>query len=340
MDLSGKRVVVIGGGGFIGSHVVEELLKTPVKDVVVYDNFTRGSRWNLEKALADKRVSIFPAGGDIRDVDVLDSALSHADGVVHLAAMWLLHCQDYPRTAFDVNVQGTFNVLEACVRNGVERVVYSSSASVYGDAVESPMSESHPFNNRNFYGATKISGEAMFRAYFERYGLRYVGLRYMNVYGPRQPLGGAYSGVIPSVLERLAAGEGPVVNGDGTQSYDFVSVVDAAKCNVLALESDECDEFFNVGTGIQTSVKELCDILVRLSGLDVQVEFRPYSQEDQRGLVQTRVGSVAKAESRLAFRARIALEDGLKQMLDHFGAGSDSSVNVGKSLSSGDLREA
>lgn len=161
MQLTGKRILVIGGAGFIGSHVVEELLTTDVSSVVIYDNFARGKKSNIEHLLADPRCTIFPAGGDIRDVDVLDSAVRESDAVIHLSAMWLLHCKDFPRTAFTVNIEGTFNVLEACVRNSVERLVYSSSASVYGDAASVPMTEEHPFNNRNFYGATKIAGEAM-----------------------------------------------------------------------------------------------------------------------------------------------------------------------------------
>ena len=182
MDIRGKRLVVIGGAGLIGSHVVDELVKEDVGEVVIYDNFVRGPHENLADALKDPRVKIHDVGGDIMHTDILDSALVNADGVFHLAALWLLQCHDYPRSAFEVNVKGTFNVLDACVRNGVSRLVWSSSASVYGDAVQEPMTEDHPFNNQNFYGATKICGEAMARAYHHRYGLNYTGMRYMNVY--------------------------------------------------------------------------------------------------------------------------------------------------------------
>ena len=165
MDLSGKRIVVIGGAGLIGSHVVDALVREDVARIVVYDNMVRGSRENLELALRDDRVSVFEAGGDITQSDLLAAALDSADGVFHLAALWLLQCHDFPRTAFDVNIRGTFNVFEACITAGVDRLVYSSSASVYGDALEEPMTEEHPFNNRNFDGATKIAGEAMARAF-------------------------------------------------------------------------------------------------------------------------------------------------------------------------------
>ncbi len=316
MELSGKRVLVIGGAGFIGSHVVAELLQTDVSKIVVYDNYARGKRSNIAESLEDPRVSIFEDGGDIREVDVLNNAMKDVDAVVHLAAMWLLHCKDYPRTAFDVNIAGTFNVLEACVNNGIERLVYSSSASVYGDAVEVPMFETHPFNNRNFYGATKIAGEAMCRAFHDRYGLSYVGLRYMNVYGPHQDQTAAYTGVIPIMLNKIDANEAPIINGDGSQAYDFVTARDTARCNVLALKADVTDEFYNVGTGVQTSIRELCDLILELRKSNLKVTFNPYSPEDARRLVQNRIGSPRKAAKDLNFVARDSLRDGLKHLID------------------------
>jgi len=316
VDIDGKSVLVIGGGGFIGSHVVSELLRTDVGRVVVYDNFTRGKLSHLEESLTDARCAVFPDGGDIRDVDVLNAAISRADGVIHLAAMWLLHCKDYPRTAFDVNIQGTFNVLEACVNNDVERLVYSSSASVYGDAVEVPMTEDHPFMNRNFYGASKIAGEAMCRAFHDRYGLSYVGLRYMNVYGPHQDQTAAYTGVIPIMLNKIDASEAPVINGDGSQAYDFVTVQDAARANVLALQSTATDEFYNVGTGVQTSIKELCDLILDLRQSDLEVTYKPYSAEDARRLVQNRIGSPVKASRDLGFTYTDDLTTGLQSLID------------------------
>lgn len=315
MDLDGARILVIGGAGFIGSHVVEQLLAEPVAEVRVYDNFARGKLEHLDALLNDPRCALYEHGGDVRDVDLLDDAMRGVDGVVHLAAMWLLHCKDFPRTAFHVNVEGTFNVLEACVKNGVKRLVYSSSASVYGDAVVVPMTEDHPFNNRNFYGATKIAGEAMCRAFNDRYGLDYVGLRYMNVYGPRQDQTAVYTGVIPIVLNRIDAGEAPVVNGDGTQAYDFVSVDDVARCNVLALTSDATDRFYNVGTGIQTTVRELCETMLRLTGSELEVEYRPYAEHDARALVKNRIGSTRAAAHDLGFEARIPLHEGLEALI-------------------------
>lgn len=316
MELLGKTILVIGGAGFIGSHVVEELLKTDVGRVIIYDNWARGQLSNVAESLEDPRCSVYENGGDIRDIDVLNDAVAASDGVVHLAAMWLLHCKDYPRTAFEVNIQGTFNVLEACARNSVERLVYSSSASVYGDAVEVPMSEDHPFNNRNFYGATKIAGEAMCRAYFDRYDLSYVGLRYMNVYGPHQDQTAAYTGVIPIMLNKIDANEPPTINGDGSQAYDFVSVRDVARCNVLALQSTVSDEFYNVGTGVQTTIRELCDLILELRNSDLTVTYNPYSEEDARRLVQNRIGSTDKAAADLGFMYQDSLHTGLRDLIE------------------------
>jgi UDP-glucose 4-epimerase len=316
MNLSGKRVLVIGGAGFIGSHVVSELLKTDVSSIVVYDNYARGKLSNIRESLEDKRVSVFPDGGDVREVDVLNAAMKNVDAVVHLAAMWLLHCKDYPRTAFDVNISGTFNVLEACANNDIERLVYSSSASVYGDAVELPMTEEHPFNNRNFYGASKIAGEAMCRAFHDRYGLSYVGLRYMNVYGPHQDQTAAYTGVIPIMLNKIDANEAPVINGDGSQAYDFVTARDVGRCTVLSLEADVTDEFYNVGTGVQTSIKELCDLILELKQSDLKVTYNPYSAEDARRLVQNRIGSPDKATKDLGFTYEDNLQLGLNNLIE------------------------
>lgn len=316
MELEGKKILVIGGGGFIGSQVVSELLKTSVAEVRIYDNFARGKVENLAAALGDPRCSVWPHGGDIREIDVLNGAMVGMDGVIHLAAMWLLHCKDYPRTAFHVNIEGTFNVLEACVNNNIKRLVYSSSASVYGDATEVPMTENHPFNNRNFYGATKIAGEAMCRAYHDRYGLDYVGLRYMNVYGPRQDQHAVYSGVIPIMLNNIDAGKSPTVNGDGSQAYDFIYVQDVARSNICAMQAEAADQFYNVGTGVQTSVRELCDTILDLKQSSLEVQYKPYAADDARQLVQNRIGCPRLAKEELGFEFEFGLREGLQKLID------------------------
>lgn len=314
-QIAGSKVLVIGGAGFIGSFVVSELLKESVAEVIIYDNFTRGKQENIEEQLKDPRCKVYPHGGDVRDVDVLDHAMKGVDYVVHLAAMWLLHCKDFPRTAFEVNIAGTFNVLEACVRNNVKKLIYSSSASVYGDAIEVPMTEDHPFNNKNFYGATKIAGESMCTAFNDRYGLKVIGLRYMNVFGPGQDQTAVYTGVVPIMLNKIDLNESPVINGDGSQAYDFIYVKDVARCNVAALKSDVDFGFYNVGTGIQTSIRELCDLILRMKNSSLKVTYKPYGKDDARALVQNRIGSPEKATKDLGFTYKISLEEGLKQLI-------------------------
>lgn len=316
MNIDGSKCLVIGGAGFIGGFVVKALLKENVKEVVIYDNFTRGKQVNISKSLEDERCSVFPFGGDVRELDVLDKAFEGVDYVFHLAAMWLLHCKDFPRTAFDVNIGGTYNVLEACLKHKVKKLIYSSSASVYGDAVEVPMTERHPFNNKNFYGATKISGEAMCTAFNDRYGLKVIGLRYMNVYGPGQDQHAVYSGVVPIMLNKIDSGEPPIINGDGSQAYDFVYVEDVAMANICALKSEQNFGFYNVGTEVQTTIKELCDTILRLKSSDLKVIYRPYSLDDARALVQNRIGSALKARQEIGFECKYSLKEGLMKLID------------------------
>jgi UDP-glucose 4-epimerase len=312
MKLTNQRILVIGGAGLIGSHVVDLLTKTDVKEIVIFDNFFRGRLGNLQDALKDPRVSIFPHGGDIMQSDILERAMEGIDGVFHFAALWLLQCHEYPRAAFDVNIRGTFNVIEAAIRQKVKRVVYSSSASVYGDAVEIPMTEEHPYNNFTFYGATKIAGEHMFKSLGARYGLDWVGLRYMNVYGPRQDYKGAYIAVMMKILDRLESGLPPIVYGDGSQQYDFIDVVDVARANLCAMRADVSGKCYNVGRGIGTSIKELTELLVRLTGSDAKIQFEPAGQT----FVTNRIGSIDAAERDLDFRWSIGLEEGMKRLIE------------------------
>jgi UDP-glucose 4-epimerase len=312
MDLAGKRVMVIGGAGLIGSHVIDELIKTDVAEIVVYDNFFRGRRDNLRQALHDSRVTIYPHGGDILHSDILARAMEGVHGVIHLAALWLLQSHEYPRAAFDVNIRGTYNVIEAAIANHVERVVYSSSASVYGDAVYLPMDEDHPYNNFTFYGASKIAGEHMFKSLGARYGLSWAGLRYMNVYGPRQDYKGAYIAVMMKILDRLDQGLAPVVYGDGSQQYDFIHVVDIARANIAALRSDVSGKNYNVGRGIGTSIKEITEMLLKLTGSDLEIQYEPAGQT----FVTNRIGTTELAERDLGFKWTIDLDEGLNSLIE------------------------
>lgn len=312
MNFKDKRFLVIGGAGLIGSHTVDKLVQTEAKEIIIYDNFVRGSLENLSKALNDHRVKIFEAGGDILQTDILNKAMKNIDGVFHFAALWLLQCHEYPSSAFDVNVRGTFNVMDASIKNGIERLVYSSSASVYGDAISEPMNEDHPFNNKNFYGATKIACEAMLRAYHYRYDLNFVGLRYMNVYGPRQDYSGAYIAVIMKMLDAIDKGDSPTILGDGSEAFDFVSVDDCASANLCAMNSNANNSFYNVGTGIRHSLRELAEILIDLTDSKKPINYAPRSQAT---FVKNRIGCPEKAKNEINFKAKIKLKEGLNNLI-------------------------
>jgi UDP-glucose 4-epimerase len=270
----------------------------------------RGKLANLEGAFGDGRVRF--TEGSIADRATLAAAFDGIDYVFHLAALWLFECVHEPRAALEINVGGTWNVIEAALAANVKRVVYSSSASVYGNAVITPMTEEHPFANRTMYGATKIAGEQFFRAMNEQHGLDYVGLRYMNVYGPRMDDKGTYVSVIMKVLDRIDQSEPPLIFGDGTQSYDFVHVSDVARANVLALKSEATDATYNVGAGIGTTLNELVRLMLEIVGSDLEPTYLPQEQM----FVTHRIGSTEAAERDLAFRASVDLRSGLESVVE------------------------
>jgi len=313
MNLKGKKFLLIGGAGLIGSHTLDQLLKEDVKKIIIYDNFSRGNFDNIKQALKDPRVSINDQGGDILHTDILDNALKNIDGVFHFAALWLLHCHKYPQSAFDVNVKGTFNVIELCVKNKIKKLVYSSSASVYGDAITEPIEETHPFNNKNFYGATKIASEAMLRSYYYRYNLNYIGLRYMNVYGSRQDYKGAYISVIMKMLDLIDMGRSPEIQGTGNESYDFVYVEDCAKANILAMKSNKKNIFLNVGTGKRTSLKKLAETILQLKKVKNKIK---YIKSKNKTIVKNRIGSTKKAKKEIKYEFSVNLKEGLRKTIE------------------------
>jgi UDP-glucose 4-epimerase len=299
VELAGKRFLVTGGSGFIGSHVVDALVATGAGEVVVFDVAVREG--NL--AEARKRGSIRTVEGDVRDADAVMDATSGIDGVFHMAVLPLGPSVADPRRAHDVNVGGSLNVYEAARAAGVKKVVFSSASSVYGDTAET-MDESHPLATRTMYGATKLAGELYLRAFNDAYGLDYVTLRYMNVYGQRQD-----GGLVMAVTRKLLAGEPPTIQGDGSQSFDFVHVRDVASANVHAMASDVVDDAFNVGSGTEASVREIVDRLIAI----VEADVEPVYDTTQRVLNARRVGSSARARDLMGWEAAVDLDQGLRE---------------------------
>jgi UDP-glucose 4-epimerase len=310
MDITNKSIMLIGGAGLVGSHIVDELLQEPVKEIIVFDNFVRGKRESLSAALNSPKVRVIE--GSMTDREALNRSMEGVDGVFLLASLWLGECVNDPRSAWETNVMGTWNVVEACKELGVKRIVYSSSASVYGNALVTPMTEEHPFNNRTTYGATKIANEQMFRAMYEQHKLPYIGYRYMNIYGERMDYQGTYVSVIMKAMDNILAGKPPVIFGDGSQMYDFIYVRDVAKANVLGMKADCEDEFFNIGMGVGTTINELVDMLLELMGSNLKPEYKPQAQS----FVTHRIGSTEKAETLISFKAQTSLLEGLRRVVE------------------------
>ncbi|MFJ3779395.1 SDR family NAD(P)-dependent oxidoreductase [Streptomyces sp. NPDC090075] len=311
-SVRGKKILVTGGAGTIGSNLVDLLAEGGAREVVVLDNFVRGRRANLAQALPSGVVEIVE--GDVRDADTVRKVTEGADLVFHLAAIRITQCAEEPRLANEVLVDGTFNVLEAAAAAGVAKVVASSSASVYGMAEEFPTTERHhPYNNDTFYGAAKAFNEGMLRSFHAMYGLDYVALRYFNVYGPRMDIHGLYTEVLIRWMERIEAGEPPLILGDGTQTMDFVDVRDIARANVLAAESDLTDEVFNVASGAETSLKELAEGLLEAMGAEgLEPVHGPARSVNS---VVRRLADTSQAAGRLGFTAEIDLRTGLRDLV-------------------------
>jgi UDP-glucose 4-epimerase len=303
MELAGNRFVVTGGSGFIGSHVVDQLLDAGAK-VVVFDAVVR------RENLPDEHGRLEVVEGDVTDVPALRAAMEGAAGVFHLAVLPLGACIESPRRCVDVNVVGTFNVFEAAQAAGVLKVVFSSASSVYGETSET-MDESHSLEAETMYGASKIAGEYFLRAFGDMYGLEHVVLRYMNVYGPRQE-----GGLVVNVLRRILGGSPPVINGDGSQSFDFVHVGDVAAANLRAMAADVSGEAFNVGSGNEVSVKEIVERLIVAAESDLEPEFT-----SERVLMARRVGSSEKAKRLLGWTASRDLDAGLRDVVSSLRAG-------------------
>jgi nucleoside-diphosphate-sugar epimerase len=305
------RALITGGAGLVGSHIVDQLTENGVAEIIVLDNFVRGRRENLATPLYRKAITLIE--GDMRDRPLLEKIMPGVDVVFHQAAIRITQCAEEPRLALEVLVDGTFNVLEAAVKAGVKRLVAASSASVYGLAEEFPTTERHhPYNNCTFYGAAKTFNEGLLRSLHDMYGLSYVALRYFNAYGPRMDIYGAYTEVLIRWMERIAASQSPLIFGDGAQTMDFIYVEDIARANILAAQADVTDEVFNIASGVETSLKDLAYVLLKVMGSDLKPEFGP---ERKVNSVPRRLANTRKAEQMLGFRAQVSLDEGLRRLV-------------------------
>jgi len=310
--MQNKRILITGGAGLIGSHIADLLVDERPKEIIVLDNFVRGRRENLAAAAARFPVTIVE--GDIRDQALLARTFAGVDVVFHQAAIRITQCAEEPRLALEVLVDGTFNVLEAAVNAKVSKVVAASSASVLGLAESFPTTEQHhPYNNRTIYGAAKTFNEGLLRSFAEMYGLRYVALRYFNVYGPRMDVHGVYTEVFIRWMERIAAGKAPLIFGDGSQTMDFVHVADIARANILAAKSDVTDEVFNIASGTETSLKQIAEKLLTVMGSDLTPE---HAAERKVNPVPRRLASTEKARRVLGFETTVGLDDGLRGLVE------------------------
>ncbi|MGO9217441.1 MAG: NAD-dependent epimerase/dehydratase family protein [Streptosporangiaceae bacterium] len=309
--IKGQRCLVTGGAGTIGSTIVDQLVAAEAAEVIVLDNLVRGRPGNLAGALAAGKVRL--TEGDIRDRELVASLMTGIDLVFHQAAIRITQCATEPRLALEVLVDGTYEVVEAAADAGVRKVVAASSASVYGLAQEFPTTEQqHPYDNDTLYGAAKTFNEGLLRSFRAMRGLDYVALRYFNVYGPRMDIHGLYTEVLIRWMERIEAGQPPLILGDGTQTMDFVYTEDIARANLLAAAGDVSGEVFNIGSGTETSLTELAQLLIAVMGADLELEYGP-----PRGVngVTRRLADVSRAAERLGWKAETSLEAGLSRLV-------------------------
>jgi UDP-glucose 4-epimerase len=312
MDIKGNRFLITGGAGLMGSHITERLLAKGASEIILLDNFVRGSMHNIEDALTDGRVKLVK--GDIRDLDLLRDLATGVDGLFHMAALRITACADNPAEAMEVMLVGTHNVLQTVVEKKVGKLVYASSASVYGLADVFPTNEKHHvFNNRTLYGTAKVAGEGMARSFADMYGLQYVALRYFNVYGPRMDIYGKYTEVLVRWLDKIGTGEPPLIFGDGLQTMDLVYIDDVTDANIMAMESNVTDEVFNVASGTETSLLELLHALLKVTGSTLQPEFLPARSVNP---VPRRLADTKKAENILGFKAKVGVEEGLRRLIN------------------------
>ena len=309
-----STILVTGGAGFIGSYVVEQLIPLQPKKIIILDNFIRGTKENMKSFYANPIVEFHE--GDIRDTIKLEHCIAGSDYIFHMAALRINACAASPRDGFEVMLKSTFEIAELAVKHKVKKVIYSSSASVYGLAQHFPTPETdNPYNNQTFYGAAKMWGEQLFRSYKFMYGLDYVALRYFNAYGPRMDTDGKYTEVMIRWLDCIRDSKNPLIYGDGSTTMDFVYVRDIAKANIAALQADVTDEAFNIGNCEETSLKGLLDVLLKVNESTLTPEFRDESSVNPVG---RRLADISKAKKLLGFTPTVSLEEGMKELTEWY----------------------
>lgn len=312
-DFSGRTVLVTGGAGFIGSRTVDQLLQQGASEVLIVDDMVRGRPENLRAALAGSRTRLFR--GDICNVELMRDLVAGADTVFHMAALRITQCAAEPRRAMEVMVDATYDLLEACVAAGVRKVVMASSASVYGMASVFPTGEEHhPYANRTLYGAAKAFGEGLLRSFNDMYGLDYVALRYFNAYGPRMDIHGRYTEVLIRWMERLEEGLPPVIFGDGSETMDLVHVDDIARANVQAGLSAATDVSLNIGSGQETSLLQLAQLISEAMGCRGMTPIHQPARAINP--VPRRLADIRRAATLIGFKAQTPLEEGLAGLVD------------------------
>jgi len=312
--IEGSTILVTGGAGFIGSYVVEELIPLKPKKIIIIDNLIRGSFENMINFINNPIIEFIEA--DIRNSEILKKCFAGTDYVFHMAALRINSCAANPSEGFEVMLKSTFDVANLSMKHKIKKIVYSSSASVYGLAQHFPTPETdNPYNNQTFYGAAKMWGEQLFRSFKFMYGLDYVALRYFNAYGPRMDTDGKYTEVMIKWLDCIRDDKNPLIYGDGATSMDFVYVRDIAKANIAALVADVTDEAFNIGNCEETTLKQLLEILLKVNHSILKPEFR---EANSINPVSRRLADIRKAKELLNFIPTISLEQGMKELSDWY----------------------
>jgi len=314
INLKDSKIVITGGAGFVGSYIIEQLLDEGVEEIAVLDNLFRGSKENIQASLDTGRVKLIE--GDIRDRNAVNDVFANQDYCFHLAALRITHCAAEPREALEIMYDGTFNVLEACIEQKIKKLIFASSASVYGQAEEFPTKEiHHPYSNQTLYGAAKMANELMCRSFQHMHGLNWNALRYFNIYGPRMDTYGKYTEVLIRWYYLIKEGKQPLIFGEGNQTMDFIYIEEIARATLLALKSSTQNEVFNVATGTETSLKELCYLILEIMGSDLKPKFVPLPDERKSVEVMRRLADVSKASELISFESNVELKDGLKKLV-------------------------